>query len=166
VPHKVAAMKTNRGFTLIELMIAIAVLAIVLGLGVPSFRDAIQNNRATAAANDVVTALQLARSEAIRRRQNVVVCRRNAAGDACDDGTNWAVGWLVQSGGTPIQTWDPRNGNPNLTASANTVTFQSTGRATAAATITITFPNCTGAQSRTIGVAATGRVTTTRNACP
>ncbi len=159
-------MKPNRGFTLIELMIAITVLAILLGIGIPSFRDIIQNNRATAATNELVTALQLARSEAVKRRQNVTVCRRNAAGSACDNGTDWAAGWLVQSGGTVIKVWDPQSGNPAFNASANTVTFQSSGRATSAVSFTITFPDCTGQQSRTVDVAATGRVNTTRNACP
>ena len=53
-----------RGFTLIELMVALLVLGILLGIGVPSFRDAALSSRVTGYANDMVASVQLARSEA------------------------------------------------------------------------------------------------------
>lgn len=59
------------GFTLIELMVTIAVAAILLAVAVPSFRHLIISNRLTTAANNVVTAVTLARSEAIKRNANV-----------------------------------------------------------------------------------------------
>lgn len=59
------------GFTLIELMVTIAVAAILLAVAVPSFRHLIISNRLTTAANDVVTALTVARSEAIKRNADV-----------------------------------------------------------------------------------------------
>ena len=63
------------GFTLIELMVAIAVAAILITLATPSFRLLIQNNRISGAANDFVSVFNLARAEAIKRGAVVFVCR-------------------------------------------------------------------------------------------
>lgn len=65
--------RSAAGFTLIELMVVIAILAIVLSIGVPSFTNMVKNNRLTSAANDMVAMLQFARSEAVRRGRNVQV---------------------------------------------------------------------------------------------
>jgi type IV fimbrial biogenesis protein FimT len=70
------------GFTLIELMVAIFVLAVLLGLSVPNFRDFLRNSRLTAAANDLLADINLARTESIKRRQIVTVCGTDAPGDA------------------------------------------------------------------------------------
>ena len=69
----------QRGFTLLELMITVAVLAILLSLGVPSFAETIRNNRVAAQTNELVTALSLARSEASKRGMPVSVCAGAAA---------------------------------------------------------------------------------------
>lgn len=63
----------SAGFTLVELMIVVAILAIIAAIAAPSFRTMIQNNRLTAAVNDVAGALQYARSEAVRRGRDVQV---------------------------------------------------------------------------------------------
>ena len=61
------------GFTLIELMIVITILAIVIAIGVPSFTQMIRKNRLAAATNDLAGALQYARAEAVRRGRSVQV---------------------------------------------------------------------------------------------
>ena len=63
------------GFTLIELMFTIVVLAVLLGIGVPNFRDFVRNSRLTSAANDLLTDVNLARSEAVKRRVPVTLCK-------------------------------------------------------------------------------------------
>jgi type IV fimbrial biogenesis protein FimT len=84
-----------RGFTLIELMVTVALVAIVLAIGVPSFQTTIRNNRLSSYANEFLSALNLARTEAIRRRQPVVLCK-SADGSFCQtDGKNWEIGWIV-----------------------------------------------------------------------
>lgn len=62
------------GFTLIELMVTIAVLAVVVTLAAPSFASVINGNRLTGASNELAALLQLGRMEALRRNQPVVVC--------------------------------------------------------------------------------------------
>lgn len=85
-----------RGFTLFEFMLAIAVAAMVLGLGVPMFQDFVRASRITGVANEFLSAVYLARSEAIKRRAPTVLCLSsdpNAATPACDgDGSQ---GWVV-----------------------------------------------------------------------
>lgn len=84
------------GFTILELMITLAVAAILLGLGIPAFSDIIRNNRLTAAANDLLRSTQLARSEALKRQVPVVVCASAdsaAQPPSCSYGayTDWIV---------------------------------------------------------------------------
>lgn len=81
------------GFTLVELMVTIAVLAILLTIGVPSFNSVIASNRLSAGANEFVASLQLARMEAMRRNTRVVVCR-SADQATCATGTTW-TGWIT-----------------------------------------------------------------------
>lgn len=83
-----------RGFTLIELMVAIMVLAILLGVAVPSFRDAALGSRLTAYANDFVASAQIARSEAIKRNADVLLCA-SEDGEECGTDAGWEVGWIV-----------------------------------------------------------------------
>src|SRR5690606_31720666 len=88
--------RTSRGFTLMEMMLVIAVAALILGIGVPNLRAFILNARMTANANDILMAVHTARSEAIKRQTRTVVCLTTtpeAAAPACDgDGSQgWAV---------------------------------------------------------------------------
>lgn len=92
-----------RGLTLVELMVTIGVAAIVLGLAVPSFTTTIQESHMTAASNDLVGTLQLARSEAIKRNLPVTVCRTANFNDptpACGAGEGWHEGWIAFVDGT------------------------------------------------------------------
>ncbi len=86
--------RTGKGFTLIELMVTLAVAAILLTVGVPSFRATVENNRLTTAANELVSALNLARSEAIKRGVRVTVCK-SADGATCTTSGDWEQGWIV-----------------------------------------------------------------------
>ena len=64
----------SRGFTLVEMIFTVGLLALILGLGVPSFLEFSRNNRTTGIANDLLADLNLARSEAVKRRVPVTVC--------------------------------------------------------------------------------------------
>ena len=87
-------MMKYHGFTLVELMITLAIAAILTTVAVPSFNNTIKNNRLATKANLLVGSLGLARSEAIKSGQSVNVCSSDN-GTACNSGANWANGWLV-----------------------------------------------------------------------
>lgn len=74
VPPAPSALLRSRGFSLIELMVAITILAILLAVAVPSFQDMIQKNRVRTAAADLSDSLNLARSEAIKRGSSTRLC--------------------------------------------------------------------------------------------
>src|SRR5687767_13501516 len=99
-------MKSRQpGFTLIELMVTLLVLSILVAAAVPSFREFTRNNRVVATQNDLITALNLARSEALRRSRNITVCP-SSDGATCSAGTNWGNGWIVSvTGGQLLQVW-------------------------------------------------------------
>jgi type IV fimbrial biogenesis protein FimT len=84
----------GRGFTLIELITTLAVAGILVTLAVPSFTEVIKNNRLITQTNDFVTALNLARSEAIRRSDRVTVCKSTDEA-SCSAGGGWDQGWIV-----------------------------------------------------------------------
>lgn len=84
----------TRGFTLLELLVTMAILAIVLAIGVPSFRYIIYSSRISNEVNALVGSLQYARGEAIKRGQSVAVCASND-GATCSGASSWVSGWLV-----------------------------------------------------------------------
>ena len=95
--------RANAGFTLVELIITLAIGAIILTQAVPSFLTTIKNSHLTTETNKLVADINVARSEAIKRGVNVVVCSSanpaEFAGGAhdpdCGGANDWDTGWLV-----------------------------------------------------------------------
>ncbi|ROU00671.1 prepilin-type N-terminal cleavage/methylation domain-containing protein [Marinobacter sp. R17] len=87
-------MRKNRGFTLVELLVTLAVLAIVISIAAPSFSNMTANNRITSTTNTLVGMLNLARAEAVKRARVVQVSPVT--------GTNWSTGAVV---------WEDLNGD-------------------------------------------------------
>ncbi|SET73487.1 GspH/FimT family pseudopilin [Stenotrophomonas indicatrix] len=97
-----STVATSSGFTLLELMVTVAVLAILITVALPSFSAMIVGNRITAAGNDLMAGLQFARHEAIRRNAAVQVCA-SADGQACSE-AGWQR-WIVRtSSGAVLRT--------------------------------------------------------------
>lgn len=98
---KLHPMQKPNGFTLLELMVVIAIVAILTALAAPSFKQLIQSNTISSNVNSFMADLRFARSEAIRRGGNVVMCRSNLpeTTQACDGttgaGDGWVTGWIV-----------------------------------------------------------------------
>jgi type IV fimbrial biogenesis protein FimT len=74
-PPKLKAARNMQGFTVLELMAVVLITAILTSLAVPAFNNTIRDNRVLAASNELVVAIALARSEAVRRAKSVTVCR-------------------------------------------------------------------------------------------
>ncbi len=85
----------NHGTTLLELLIALVIASVILVLGLPSFRDVIDNHRITSVTNELVMSLNLAKSEAIKRVAYVSICKSNNGLTCGAAGTSWDDGWIV-----------------------------------------------------------------------
>lgn len=178
----IACRKRASGVTLIELMVTISIAVITITIAVPSFQGVITRNRIASFTNQLVQSFHLARSEAIKRGRNVIVCPSNSTNDAdptCD-GTAWTDGWIIyldqdgdssfnnddvlirvgQLGAVPVQ----------ITTSefADGIEFRPTGQAHKLAEMTTgsgSFILCLPPEQRTIEVTPTGRIRLDKGSC-
>jgi type IV fimbrial biogenesis protein FimT len=173
-------MKHARGFTLIELMTAILVLGILLGFAVPSFREMTRNNRIAAAQNNLLTALNLARNEALHQNVTVSVCASTDGSTCASDLTDWKSGWLVftdtsgsvgtvDSDDVILQRWGALEGETTLTGSALFLAYAPTGMQTplgTTKTFKVSAPSCIGSNARVLSIGSIGSVNATQATCP
>ena len=99
-------MRVQQGFTLIELMVTVAVLGIVIGFAVPGFQSVVNGNRLAGAANELIATMQVARMEAIRRNRRVAVC---ASANGSVNGAVMPASTSVRrvSMTSPLKGWPP-----------------------------------------------------------
>ena len=162
-------MDTSRqaGFSLIELMIVISIAAILLGLGVPSFQHFVVQGRVTAQTNDFATALNLARSEAVRRGTWVNIEATN--------GTAWDGGWRVyvdadrsgdfNAGDTELRVHAAASNNITIRGSANVtdlVSYRPNGASDQTGVIRVCHPSGNADNARRITISTGGRINTVR----
>jgi len=110
-------MELSRGLTALELLVAVAIGAILLAVAVPAFTEQVQNARLTGAVNRVVHGMHVARQEALKSGTDVVVCR-STNGRQCSGTGDWRTGLIVfqnRDGDDPAQV---DAGEPILQAEA------------------------------------------------
>ena len=151
----------SRGFTLIEMLVTLAIFAVLLMMAIPSMRPFLQSQGVKNASMDINSTVALARSEAIKRNATVDVTANSA--------TDWSQGWVV-SQTTPAATIrkQPALGNIVITSSSGSFSFDGNGRMTSTgSTFTIKPVNKAGSQPLclTVTVGSTGRVESTKVAC-
>jgi len=145
-----------RGFTVIEAIMVVTILAILVGIAAPSFRDIIISQRVKNASFDVFSSLTFARSEAITRNATVTVT---------PTGGSWTNGWTItDSGGTVIRT---QNAVGNITITGpGSVSYNGMGRLNAAVTsFSLTGSGAGESNSRCISIDLSGRPLVKKGIC-
>jgi type IV fimbrial biogenesis protein FimT len=148
----------QRGATLVELMFAIFVFAVLSLIAIPSFRDASLGSRLTATANSLHGSIQLARSEAIKANATTTLCA-SSDGDACATSGDWDQGWIVLDANGVVIHSEPeqRNGFKVVEeAGLLELTFQPIGLGATGARFTVCREEPVGNQEREVSVTATG----------
>lgn len=94
--HFHRTIRRNAGFTLVELAVVVAIMAIIMAIGLPSLRDILTNNRLSGATNEMLAMVQLAKIESIRRNATIDLCP-STDGTTCS-GANWSRVILFSNG--------------------------------------------------------------------
>ena len=166
--QKPVGQNSKRGFTLVELAVAVAVIAIVATIAVPSFNNLIRGSRLTSSANEMVSMMQTARVAAVSKRTSVSVCP-SANGATCD--TAAGRRWIALSTKEGVLRDSVLNSaitvttSPNLSGASNKFTFTPNGFSAVGATTSGTVGLCAPDMTDSNGVdvsASAGRISTAR----
>lgn len=165
--------KENAGITLVEVLVGLAIVALLTRLAVPSYRFIINSSRISSEVSDLLTTLQFARSEAMRRGVSVSVCASTNA-SACSASSDWTSGWMAfedtNSNGaaddnTPVMRSHAAITNGDKVQADNStgsVRFNREGIAAGLAadpvTLTFTPPTNPGLQKRCLAIGVSGRM--------
>lgn len=170
-----------RGYTLVELLVALAIGAILLTIAIPGYSFLVNGSRLTIVINDLVTVLHLARSEAIKRGMRVTLCKTSNATSAipaCDASASWEQGWLlfvdggtagvIESGDILLRVQDTISPAVTITTSnySSYISYLSSGRSQGSNGL----PNgairvCVGSNRRDIIINNTGRIRLATHNC-
>lgn len=154
---------TQRGFTIVELVITLALFAVLVTVAVPGFRDYILQNRVKTGAQELFTAMLYARSEAIKRNGDVYIYPNGGASD------DWQDGWVITTDSSKgygdcqtdqtdcLRIQQPLSGIA-ITTGAASVTYDGTGRAAATASFAVCDSDASAqVRRRRVSIELTGR---------
>ena len=160
--------RKQKGFSLIELLVTITLVAVLLVLAVPAFSGSRLNSVLRTSANNLLAGAHLARGEAIKRNSPVTLCV-SADGLACGTG-DWSQGWIVVSGADVIHREPAISDRFHISsAGGDSYNFQPTGVDSTAGSFTICQATPVGRHERVLTIDAIGRAwvsRTTNAACP
>ncbi|MBN0989053.1 GspH/FimT family pseudopilin [Amphritea pacifica] len=162
----------QRGFTLIELIVTIAVAAILIAVGIPSFSDFIKRGQITEQRDTLYASLMLARSEAVNRGSSVSVCATSnqASCNIAGAGTvSWATGWLVftdpdedgvvDSDETVMKVMSAIGGGNSVKwDDGRLITYDNEGRSSSAGTFTFCDASKDVSYARAVIISSSGRI--------
>ena len=94
-------MYSHRGFTIIELIIALVIVAVLLSMGVPSFSNTIEQNKLSTQINDLVSSLQYARSESVKTGKRITICKSNTGTGCVAAAAGYESGWIIFEDDSP-----------------------------------------------------------------
>lgn len=160
--QRMSAAAAHKGFSLIELMVVVAVVAILAGIAYPSFTGIVNGYRLNSQADELVTSLHFARTEAIRRNARVSVCG-SANGTTC--GGSWTnILTVVEASGAVLRAHNVK-APVQISSAAGRITYRADGLAATAVntTLTVCMPTTRPAQNqRRVTLASVSRVAVTR----
>ncbi len=149
-------MQKTQGFTLVELLITIAIMAIMMALAVPSFTQMVERNQVTTTGNDMIASIMLARSTAVTREENMALAK-------FDD---WGDGWTITDTNDTV-ILSHRTSHPNLSITAqgsnttDSITYTAQGRTSPALVAGADyFKISLGSSQRCINFSTSGRPST------
>jgi len=152
----------NRGFTVIEAMVVVGIIAILAGFAAPAMNQLIRTQKIRSISYDLFADLTYARSEAIARGHNV--------GIGSKSGNDWGVnGWMVRdlTTGESLRDQGPRSSGVSFTADAAGLVFQPTGRTVGSVSFTIKpVESAPDDQKRCVRISPSGRPNSTTGVCP
>jgi type IV fimbrial biogenesis protein FimT len=160
---KYSCTRVSRGFTLVELMVTVALVAILAMTAIPSFKNTIIRNRVSAASSDLLAALNYARSEAITQGTDITL-------EEATSGGGLVSGWkITDSSGDTLKEHAALT-EVSISGGSEEITFNRLGAVTTTGDldITVTVTNCPAGMwdgQRLIEINATGRVKNTPKPC-
>lgn len=149
------------GFTLLELIITVAIVAILSAAAIPSFSELMMKSRLTNQARDLLAGSLMARSEAIKRNQTVTLCASNN-GATCT-GT-WVNGWIVLTAdNTVVHSHGAAPTGFLINSALTNITFNASGLGASMTTLTICKSTpAVGSEERVVTISGTGRPSITK----
>lgn len=168
--------KTTKGMTLIELVVAVAIFAVLASLAAPNLKSFMRSNRLTSATNDLAGSLNIIRSEAVKRSTDIKLCISDANQSDCNTGsTDWEDGWIAFidtddndaiNGSDKVLRVNAAQGGGTTVRSEqfpSTITFNSDGSAEAIGSFRICDEEANAERARGINISNTGSISAAKD---